>query len=59
MYLMFWPCRTACGVLVPDLGLNLHPLRWKHSLNDWTVREVPVFTFLEVLLFYKHTLYIT
>ena len=22
------------------------PLRWKHSLNHWTAREVPVTTFL-------------
>ena len=24
------------------LRSNLHPLHWKHSLNHWTTREVPV-----------------
>ena len=24
----FWPCHMACGILVPDQGLNLLPLQW-------------------------------
>ena len=26
----------ACGIFVPDQGLNSCPLHWKHSLNHWT-----------------------
>ena len=39
--LFFWPCRAACGLLVPRPGLKPMPLAvevW--SLNHWT-REVP------------------
>ena len=25
----FWPHLKTCGILVPDEGLNLHPLQWK------------------------------
>ena len=30
------------GIYFPDQGLNLCPLHWQSSLNDWTEREVPV-----------------
>ena len=29
----------ACGILVPQLGINRWPLHWKCSLNCWTIRE--------------------
>ena len=30
----------------PDQRLKLHPLHWKHALNHWTAREVPILIFL-------------
>ena len=38
---VFWPCPTACGILVPYQGSNTDPLRWNASLNHWTARGVP------------------
>ena len=32
--------RKACGILVPDQGLNTHPWHWK--VNQWTSREDPL-----------------
>ena len=26
---IFWPCHTACGILVPNQGPNLYPWHWK------------------------------
>ena len=38
----FWPCHTACGILVPWPGIEIMPLAVKaQSPNQWTVREVP------------------
>ena len=31
-FFMFWPCRAACRVSVPDQGLNSHSLQWKHGV---------------------------
>ena len=31
-FLIFWPCRVACGILGPRQGSNLHPLQWKHRV---------------------------
>ena len=28
-FFFFWPPSTACGILIPDHGLNLCPLQWK------------------------------
>ena len=32
MFLTFWLCYEACGILVPDQGWNLHPLHWTHGV---------------------------
>ena len=34
----------------PDQGSNLGPLHWEYSLNCWTIREVPWWTFKKVPL---------
>ena len=40
--LIFWPCCMACGVLVPQLGIEPEPPAVEaQSLNHWTTREVP------------------
>ena len=31
----------VCGTVVPNQGLNLHPLHCRQSLNPWALREVP------------------
>ena len=35
IYLRFWPCCTAYGILVPQLGIEPRPL----PVNCWTARE--------------------
>ena len=38
----FWPCRVACGILVPRPGIELGPSAVKtQSPNHWTSREFP------------------
>ena len=38
----FWPCHTACGILVPWPGIkSLSPAVEAWSLNHWMTREVP------------------
>ena len=40
-YLVFWPCRAACGILVPQPGIEPVPaVLVAQSLNHWTAREV-------------------
>lgn len=44
----FWPCYTACRILVPLLGaepMSSASLHWKCGLNPWTTREDPFQTF--------------
>ena len=49
----YWPCRTACGILVPRPGIEpVPPAVETQSLNHWTTREVPrwyTFFFLAAL----------
>ena len=43
---IFWPCHTACGILVPQLETEARPLAVKAwSPNPWTTREFPGFAF--------------
>ena len=38
----FWPCRDACGILVPRPGMEPAPPAVEaRGLNHWTTREVP------------------
>ena len=42
IFKIFWPCCTACGILVPRPGIEAAPPAveaW--SLNHWTTGEVP------------------
>ena len=40
-FLMFWPCRMACGMLVPQPGIELLPSAVEaQSLNQWSTKEV-------------------
>ena len=45
---ILWPCHTACGILVPQLGMEppqpLYPCSGKHSLKHWTARVVTQIT---------------
>ena len=42
LYLIFWLCCAACGVPVPQLGIEpVPPVLEAQSLNHWTAREVP------------------
>ena len=48
LLLLFWLCRTACGILVPRPGIEpVPPAVEVQSLNHWTAREVPGFTYLK------------
>ena len=31
-FFFFWPCHTACGILVPNQGLTPCSLQWKHGV---------------------------
>ena len=42
VFLIVWPCRMACGILVPRPGIEpMPPALEAWSLNHWTTREVP------------------
>ena len=42
-YLFFWPCCTACGILVPQPGIKpMSPALKSWSFNHWTTSEVPM-----------------
>ena len=46
-----WLCYTACGILVPQPGMNHAPLAVEvQSANHWTAREVPYFLFFKMPL---------
>ena len=32
LLLFIWPCHVACGIIVPQQGLNPYPLQWKHRV---------------------------
>ena len=34
---------SIVGSYFPDQGSHPHPLHWRHILNHWTTREVPLF----------------
>ena len=41
-YLVFWPCRAACGILVPQPGIEPAPSAVKAwSPAHWTARKFP------------------
>ena len=47
-FFFFWPCRMACGILVPQLGIKPMPSAVKvQSPNHWTGREFPKGTILQ------------
>ena len=42
IYLFFWPCRAACGILLPLPGIEpLSTILEAQSLNHWTAGDVP------------------
>ena len=47
--LFYWPRLAACGILVPQPGIEpVPPAVEARILNHWTTREVPKQGFLEV-----------
>ena len=47
IYFNFWPCCVACGILVPQPGIEPAPLAVKaESPNHWATRESPLLPFL-------------
>ena len=41
---IYWPCHVACGILVPQPGVEPAPPAVEvQSLNHWTTKEVPDF----------------
>ena len=48
IYLFIWPCRRACGILVPWPGIEPVPSAVKaQSPNHWTAREFLIDCFLQ------------
>ena len=45
---------AACGILLPDQGLNLGPLHWECSLSHWNTREVPLAASLQLTHNIRH-----
>ena len=44
LFFFFWPCTVACGILVPQPGIELSsPAVEAQSLNHWCAQEVPIF----------------
>ena len=42
-FFSFWLCCEACGILVPQSGIEPMPLAMEaQSPNHWTARELPV-----------------
>ena len=42
---MYWQCQAACGILVPQPGMEPRPMAVKAgSPNHWTAREFPLKT---------------
>ena len=42
VFFFFWPCHAACGILVPQPGIEpTSPALEARNLNHWTAREVP------------------
>ena len=42
LFILFWPCHTACGILVPQPGIKpMPPAVEAWSRNHWTTGEVP------------------
>ena len=49
-FIFFWPCPTACGILVPPPGIEPAPPALEAwSLNHWTAREVPRFLYFLIM----------
>ena len=46
-FFSFGPCHEACGILVPQPGIE-PGWQWKLSPNHWTTREFPSSAFLNV-----------
>ena len=47
----FWPHHRACGILVPQQGIEPMPPAFEgQSVNQWTTREVLVITFSHVVM---------
>ena len=45
---LFWPRCTACGILVPQPGIEPRPLAVRvRSPNYWTAREFPIWLFFK------------
>ena len=43
LFFFFWPCTVACGILVPQPGIEpSSPAVEAQSLNHWCAREVPI-----------------
>ena len=50
--ILFWPYHVACGILVPQPGIELAPPALEaQSLNHGTCREVPELSILEAMSF--------
>ena len=47
LFVWFWPSHGACGILVPQLGIEPLPLAMEvWGLNHWTSREVSALFFI-------------
>ena len=47
----FWPCLSACGILVPRPGIEPTPSAVKApSPNHWTARDIPGITYFDDFL---------
>ena len=54
---IFWPCHTACGILVPWSGIEpLSPAVEVQSFNHWTAREVPTTFVLKIPILTRFSL---
>ena len=50
-FLFFWPRHAACGILVPQPGIEpMPPIMEVQSLNHWIARETPTLHFRMITL---------
>lgn len=48
IFFLFWPCHTACGILVPKAGIEPAPFALEaQGPEHWNIRKVPKKIYLE------------
>ena len=44
---VLWLCHAACGIIVPQAGIEPGPLQWEHRVLTTGLPEVPMSFYLD------------